>query len=272
MTAMTLQALSGGRFLCGIGPSGPQVIEGWHGVPFGKPLARTREYIAIIRQILERKAPLEHHGEHYDIPYRGQGATGLGKPLRSIIHGDPGLRIYTASVSPASLKMAGEVADGNLPFFMSPEKAEAIVGPMLEGRAKAAKSSDLADFDNAPYVRVSMGEDLDKCRDAIRPGLALYIGGMGARSRNFYNDLARRIGYEAAAAKIQDLFLDGKRQEAAAAVPDALIDEISLVGPPDMIRDRLQAWQDIARKNWVGSLMLAGADSASMRVIAEAVL
>ncbi len=272
MTAMTLQALSGGRFLCGIGPSGPQVIEGWHGVPFGKPLARTREYIAIIRQILDRKAPLEHHGEHYDIPYRGQGATGLGKPLRSIIHGDPGLRIYTASVSPASLKMAGEVADGNLPFFMSPEKAEAIVGPMLEGRAKAAKSSDLADFDNAPYVRVSMGEDLDKCRDAIRPGLALYIGGMGARSRNFYNDLARRIGYEAAAAKIQDLFLDGKRQEAAAAVPNALIDEISLVGPPDMIRDRLQAWQDIARKNWVGSLMLAGADSASMRVIAEAVL
>ena len=277
MTAMTLQALSGNRFLCGIGPSGPQVIEGWHGVPFGKPLTRTREYIAIIRQILERKAPLEHHGEHYDIPYNGPGASGLGKPLRSIIHGDPSLRIYTASVSPASLKMAGEVADGNLPFFMSPEKAEAIVGPMLEGRAQAnrkgaGKSPDLADFDNAPYVRVSMGEDLEKCRDALRPGLALYIGGMGAKSRNFYNDLAKRIGYEEAAAKIQDLFLDGKRQEAAAAVPDALIDEISLIGPPDMIRDRLQAWRGIARKNWVGSLMLAGADSASMRVIAEAVL
>jgi F420-dependent oxidoreductase-like protein len=277
MTAMTLQALSGGRFLCGIGPSGPQVIEGWHGVPFGKPLTRTREYIAIIRQILERKAPLEHHGEHYDIPYTGPGATGLGKPLRSIIHGDPELRIYTASVSPASLKMSGEVADGNLPFFMSPEKAEATVAPMLEGRAQAnrkgaGKSADLADFDNAPYVRVSMGDDLDKCRDALRPGLALYIGGMGARSRNFYNDLARRIGYEAAAARIQDLFLDGKRQEAAAAVPDALIDEISLVGPPAMIRDRLQAWQEIARKHWVGSLVLTGADASAMRVIAEAVL
>ena len=272
MTAMTLQALSGGRFLCGIGPSGPQVIEGWHGVPFGKPLTRTREYIAIIRQILERKAPLEHHGEHYDIPYNGPGATGLGKPLRSIIHGDPGLRIYTASVSPASLRMSGEVADGNLPFFMSPEKAEATVGPMLEGRAKAGKSVDLADFDNAPYVRVSMGEDPEKCRDALRPGLALYIGGMGARSRNFYNDLAKRIGYEEAAAKIQDLFLDGKRHEAAAAVPDALIDETSLVGPPAMIRDRLQAWRDIATKNWVGSLVLTGADVASMRVIAEAVL
>ena len=128
MTAMTLQALSGNRFLCGIGPSGPQVVEGWHGVPFGKPLPRTREYIAIIRQIFERKAPLEFHGEHYQIPYNGPGATGLGKPLRSIIHGDPSLKIYTASIAPAGLRTAGEVADGILPFFMSPEKAEAITG------------------------------------------------------------------------------------------------------------------------------------------------
>jgi F420-dependent oxidoreductase-like protein len=272
MTAMTLQALSGNRFLCGIGPSGPQVVEGWHGVPFGKPLTRTREYVAIIRQVLERKGPLEFHGEQYDIPYRGPGATGLGKPLRSILHGDPSLKIYTASISSAGLRCAGEVADGNLPFFMSPEKAEAIVGPIIEGRRRAGKSADLADFDNAPYVRVSMGEDLAKCRDALRPGLALYIGGMGARSANFYNDLARRIGYEAAAAEVQNLYLDGKRDAAAAVVPDALIDEISLIGPPDRIRDRLQAWQDIAKKNWVGSLVLAGADAAAMRVIAEAVL
>src|SRR5436190_2615796 len=272
MTAMTLQAMSGGRFLCGIGPSGPQVIEGWHGVPFGKPLARTREYIAIIRQVLERKAPLEHHGEHYHIPYNGPGATGLGKPLRSIVHGDPNLKIYTASITPAGLRAAGEVADGNLPFFMSPEKAEAVVGAIQAGRARAGKSADLADFDNAPYVRVSMGDDLARCRDALRPGLALYIGGMGARSANFYNDLARRIGYEAAAAEIQDLFLAGKREDAAAAVPDALLDEISLIGPPERIRDRLQAWQDIAKKNWVGSLVLVGADAAAMRVIAEAVL
>src|SRR2546423_8694739 len=120
MTAMTLQALSSNRFLCGIGPSGPQVIEGWHGVPFGKPLGRTREYIAIIRQVLDRKAPLEHQGEHYQIPYTGPGSTGLGKPLRSIIHGDPSLKIYTASIAPGGLRVAGEVADGNLPFFMSP--------------------------------------------------------------------------------------------------------------------------------------------------------
>src|SRR5947209_954330 len=181
MTAMTLQAMSGGRFLCGIGPSGPQVVEGWHGVPFGKPLTRTREYAAIIRQVAERKAPLEHHGAHYEIPYAGPGSTGLAKPLRSIIHGDPSLKIYTASVSPAGLRVAGEVADGVLPYFMSPEKAEAIVRPILDGRAKAGKSRDLGDFDNAPYVRVSMGDDLVKCRDALRPGLAFYIGGMGAR-------------------------------------------------------------------------------------------
>ncbi|HEX6442737.1 MAG TPA: LLM class F420-dependent oxidoreductase [Stellaceae bacterium] len=272
MTAMTLQAMSGNRFLCGIGPSGPQVIEGWHGVPFGKPLGRTREYAAIIRQALERKAPLEHHGEHYDIPYNGPDATGLGKPLRSILHGDPSLKIYTASITPAGLRLAGEIADGNLPIMMSPERPEAIIGPTLEGRAKVRKPADLADFDNAPYVRVAMGDDLQKCRDALRPGLALYIGGMGARSRNFYNDLAKRLGYEDAAVKIQDLFLDGKRQEAAAAVPDRFIDEISLVGPPAMIRDRLQAWKDIAKQNWIGSLVLAGADIPAMRVIAEATL
>jgi F420-dependent oxidoreductase-like protein len=272
MTAMTLQALSGNRFLCGIGPSGPQVVEGWHGVAFGKPLARTREYVRVIRQILAREGPLEHHGEHYDIPYLGPGSTGLAKPLRSIIHGDPSLKIYTASVSPAGLRTAGEVADGVLPYFMSPEKAEAIVGPIQDGRAKAGKSRDLADFDNAPYVRVSMGDDLARCRDALRPGLAFYIGGMGARTANFYNDLTKRIGYEAAAADIQNLFLDGKREEAAAAVPDALIDEISLVGPPARIRDRLQAWQDIARRNMIGSLVLVGADIAAMRIVAEAVL
>ena len=272
MTAMTLQALSGNRFLCGIGPSGPQVIEGWHGVPFGKPLARTREYAAIIRQVLARQAPLEHHGEHYDIPYTGPGATGLGKPLRSIIHGDPSLKIYTASITPAGLRTAGEVADGNLPIFMSPEKPEAIVDPLVEGRRKAGKPADLGDFDNAPYVRVKMGDDVAACRDALRPGLALYIGGMGARRANFYNDLAKRLGYEAAAAAIQDLFLDGKRHEAAAAVPDALIDEISLVGPPARITDRLQAWQDLARDRRIGSLVLVGADTAAMRVIAEAAI
>jgi len=272
MTAMTLQALSGNRFLCGIGPSGPQVIEGWHGVPFGKPLLRTREYIAIIRQILERKAPLEYQGEHYQIPYTGPGATGLGKPLRSIIHGNPGLKIYTASFAPAGLRTAGEVADGVLPFFMSPEKAEAVTAPVLEGIAKAGNDKTLADFDIAPYVRIAMGNDLDACRDAIRPQLALYIGGMGARSKNYYNDLAKRLGYEAAAVKIQDLYLSGQRKEAEKAVPDALIDETSLIGPRERIRDRLQAWKETAEQRHVGTLLLAGVTADAMGVVAEAVL
>jgi F420-dependent oxidoreductase-like protein len=272
MTAMTLQALSGNRFLCGIGPSGPQVVEGWHGVLFGKPLTRTREYIAIIRRILERKAPLEFAGEHYQIPYTGPGSTGLGKPLRSIVHGDPSLKIYTAAVAPAGLRTAGEVADGTLPFFMSPEKAAAITGPVLEGMAKAGGGKSLADFDLAPYVRVAIGDDLAACRDAIRPNLALYIGGMGARSKNFYNDLAKRMGYEAAAGTIQDHYLAGRRKEAEAAVPDALIDETSLIGPKEYIRDRLQAWKEIAADHRVGSLVLAGADLAALRIVAEAVL
>jgi F420-dependent oxidoreductase-like protein len=272
MTALSLQALSGNRFLCGIGPSGPQVIEGWHGVPFGRPQQRTREYAAIIRQVLERKAPLEHHGHHYDIPYTGPGSTGLAKPLRSIVHGDPSLKIYTAPISPAGLRTAGEIADGALPFFMSPEKPEIIVDPILDGRVKVGRPENLSGFDLAPYVRIAVGDDIAACRDRLRPGLALYIGGMGARGRNFYNDLAKRLGYEEAADAIQDHFLAGRRREAAGAVPDELIDEISLVGPPARIRERLQLWQELADDNWLGSLVLHGADAAAMRLVAEAVL
>jgi len=241
MTAMTLQAMSGNRFLCGIGPSGPQVVEGWHGVPFGKPLLRTREYIAIIRRILERGAPLEFHGEHYQI-------------------------------APAGLRTAGKVADGTLPIFMSPEKPQTIIAPILEGMAKAGGGKTLADFDLAPYVRISMGEDLAACRDAVRPHLALYIGGMGARSKNYYNDLIKRFGYEAAAGAIQDHFLAGRRKEAEAAVPDALIEEISLVGTRERIRDRLQAWKELAKDHRIGTLVLTGATSEALRVVAEAVM
>jgi F420-dependent oxidoreductase-like protein len=269
MTAMTLQALSGNRFLCGIGPSGPQVVEGWHGVPFGKPQLRTKEYVAIIREILRRERPLEYQGEHYQIPYRGPGASGLGRPLKSIVHPDPDLKIYTAAISPAGLRTAGEVADGVLPFFMSPEKAEVMANPVLEGMAKAGRPQTLANFDIAPYVRVAIGKDLEACRAAIRPNLALYIGGMGARGKNFYNDFAKRLGYEEAALDIQDLYLSGKRKEAEAAVPEALIDETSLVGPADRIKDRLQAWKQLARDHRVGSIVLAGVTTEWLRVIAE---
>jgi F420-dependent oxidoreductase-like protein len=242
-------------------------------MPYGKPHARTREYAAIIRQVLARQGPLEHHGEHYRIPYDGAGATGLGKPLKSIIHGDPaGLRIYTAAISPAGLRTAGEIADGVLPIYMAPEKAALVTAPVLEGLAKAGRSASLADFDIAPYVRIRMGDDLAACRDALRPELALYIGGMGARNRNFYNDFVKRLGYEADAVAIQDHFLAGRRKEAEAAVPDRLIDEICLIGSKDRIKDRLQAWKAVGHDHSVGSILLAGATIDSLRVVAEAVL
>jgi F420-dependent oxidoreductase-like protein len=272
MTAMSLQHLSGGRFLCGLGVSGPQVVEGWHGVRFGKPMTRTKEYIAIIRLILERKAPLEFHGEEYDIPYAGPDATGLGKPLRSITHGDPSLPFYLASITPAGLRTAGECADGVLPIFYSPEQPGIVSGPILDGMRKAGRPATLEKFDVAPYVRVKLGPDVAACRDAVRPELALYIGGMGARAKNYYNDVAIKLGYEGAARTIQDLYLDGKKTDAAAAVPDKLVDEISLCGPAERIRDRLAAWQDVAKTGQLGTMVLKGASIEAMRVMAEAVL
>ena len=270
MTVLSLQALSGNRFLCGIGPSGPQVIEGWHGVPFGKPMQRTREYIAIIKQILAREKPLSFQGEQYTIPYAGSDATGLGRPLRSIAHGDPNVPFYTASITPAGLRMAGEVADGNLPIFFSPDAPNVVTGPTLEGRRTAGKTMD--GFDTAPFVRAKMGPDVAACRDAIRPELALYIGGMGARKKNFYNDMVSKMGFEGEAKAIQDFYLDGKKNEAAAAVPDALIDAISLCGPAERIRDRLQAWKEVSKAGHVGTMVLKGSGIDVLRVVAEAVL
>jgi F420-dependent oxidoreductase-like protein len=270
MTVLSLQALSGNRFICGIGPSGPQVIEGWHGVPFGKPMQRTKEYIAIIKLVLAREKPLEFHGEQYSIPYDGPGSTGLGRPLRSIAHGNPDVPFYTASITPAGLRMAGEVADGNLPIFFSPDAPDVVTGPTLEGRKKAGRT--MQGFDTAPYVRAKMGPDVAACRDAIRPELALYIGGMGARKKNFYNDMVTKMGFEGQARTIQDLYLDGKKNEAAAAVPDALIDAISLCGPAERIKDRLGAWKDAAEAGHVGTMVLKGASAEVMRVVAEAVL
>jgi F420-dependent oxidoreductase-like protein len=272
MTAATLQAMSNDRFLLGIGPSGPQVVEGWHGVAYGKPLARTKEYIEIVRKVIAREAPLQHNGEHYQIPYAGADASGLGKPLKCILHPNPDLKIYTAAISPAGLRTAGEVADGVQPFLMSPERAGIVVDPVLEGRLAAGKERNLVGFDIAPFVSVAMGQDLQACRDSIKPTMALYIGGMGARGKNFYNDYMTRMGYEAAAAKIQDAYLNGRRDEAIAAVPDRFIDETALVGPPERIKDRLQVWKESSKDRSIGTMLLGGADIDALRVIAEAVL
>ncbi|HYC47454.1 MAG TPA: LLM class F420-dependent oxidoreductase [Burkholderiales bacterium] len=272
MTAATLQAMSNNRFLLGLGPSGPQVVEGWHGVPYGKPLTRTKEYIDIVRKVFAREAALTHRGEHYQIPYAGADASGLGKPLKSILHPNRDLPIYTAAITPAGLRTAGEVADGVQPFMMSPERPGLVTEPVLEGRVAAGKGRTLTGFDIAPFVPVAMGNDLQACRDAIKPRLALYIGGMGARGKNFYNDYVRRMGYEAAAAKIQDAYLNGRREEATVAVPDSLIDEIALVGSPERIRDRLQVWKESARDGAIGTMLLGGASIDALRVAAEAVL
>jgi F420-dependent oxidoreductase-like protein len=269
MTAMTLDALSGGRFILGLGPSGPQVIEGWHGVAYGRPLTRTREYVTIIRKILAREEPVEHKGFHYEIPYRGPGATGLGKPLKSILHGRADLKIYTASISPNGLECAGEVADGVFPVWMSPEKADVLMPSIQKGIAAAAGGKKkLSDFDVAPFITCVLGDDLEKCRMPVKGMLALYIGGMGARGKNFYNDYAKRLGYEAEAVKIQDLYLDGKKAEAMAAIPDKLVDEIALVGPKERIRDRVQTW----KKSPATSMLIGAGQPEALRLLAELVL
>ena len=271
MTAMTLAAMSNGRFLLGLGPSGPQVVEGWHGVAYGKPLTRMKEYIEIVRKIFAREAALEHESEHYQIPYKGADATGLGKPLKTIQKPNRDIRIYTAAIAPAGLRTAGEVADGVQPIFMSPEKADLITKPVLEGMAAAGRAQNLDNFDITPFVRVAMGPDLDKCRDQLRPEVALYVGGMGAREKNFYNDYAKRLGYADAAVKIQDAFLAGRRNEAMAAIPDKLIDELFLIGTPDRIKGRLREWKAAAGGNKVGTMLLSGASLDVLRLAAEAI-
>ena len=265
MTAMTLDALSGGRFRLGLGVSGPQVVEGWHGQPFGRPLRKTREYVEIVRAIFRREKPLEYTGEYYRVPYAGADATGLGKPLKSIIHGRRDLPIYLAAIGPKNVALAAEIADGWIPTFFSARRMALYRGWLDEGfRARGGAPPA---FDMTAMVSVVVGDDLEACRAPVKAKLALYVGGMGARGRNFYNDLARRYGYEAAAARVQELYLAGRRAEAEAAVPDALADEIALCGPRERIRERVAEWT----ASGITTMMIAG-DVAALRVMAEVVL
>jgi F420-dependent oxidoreductase-like protein len=268
MTAMTLDALSGGRFILGLGTSGPQVVEGWHGVPFDKPLTWMREYITIVRAILAREAPLEFSGVRYQIPYRGPGATGLGKPLKSILHGRKDIQIWTGSMAPKGQALSGEMADGVLLTCMHPERFDVIEANLQEGFAKTGGKRSLANFEIAPTVAVIVGKDLDACRAPLKASLALYIGGMGAKEKNFYGEYIRRVGFEAEAVKIQSLFLEGKRNEAIAAVPDALVDALNLVGPPERIRDRFQAWKE----SKVTTMIVGAMQREAIRLLAELAL
>ena len=254
MTAVTLDLLSGGRFLMGLGTSGPQVVEGWHGQEWGKPLGKTREYVEIVRTILRRER-LEHHGEHYDIPV--QGGTGLGKPLKLMarpLRAD--IPIYLAAIGPKAVEQTFEIADGWLPIFWSPEKARTVF-PVDRAREG---------FDVAATAPAIVTDDVESARNMLKEYYSFYIGGMGARGKNFYNDLFTRYGYEGEAREIQDLFLDGKQREAAAKVPDAFVDEVALVGSVERIRDRLAAW----RESGATTLLVSTRDAATLRGVAQA--
>lgn len=269
MTAMTLDQLSGGRMLLGLGLSGPQVVEGWHGVAYGKPLGKTREYVEIVRKIFKREAPLVHDGEHYQIPYQGADATGLGKPLKSILHGRADLPIYLASIGPKNVALTAEIADGWLPIFFSPTAYDSAYRHSIEeGFARAGGGKSLDKFDIAPTVQVVMDNDLDIAFNQVKPMLALYIGGMGAKGRNFYTDLACRYGFEAAAMKIQDLYLSGDKAGAVAAVPNELVDAVALCGSKARIKDRLQLWANSP----ITTLNVATFDINVIRTMAELAL
>ena len=270
MTAMTLNQLSNGRFIVGLGASGPQVVEGWHGVAYGRPMTRTREYIEIMQKIFNREAPVEHEGFHYSMPYSAEDGTGLGKPLKSILQADPSIKIYTASITPKGLETSAEVADGVFPIWMSPEKSNVLMSSIQKGLDKGGKT--MMDFDVAPFVTVVIGDDVDHCRMPIKGSMALYIGGMGARESNFYNDYAKALGYEEAAAKIQDLFLAGKKDEAMAAVPDELVDACHLVGPAGRIKERLQVWKEAGNSGKISSMLLGAGQIEALELVAGELL
>lgn len=272
MTAMSLHQLSGGRFIAGLGASGPQVVEGWHGVPYGKPVTRTKEYIEIMRKIMGREGPVEFDGKMYQLPNKGEGTTGLGKPLKSILAACPDIPIYTASITPAGLRCAGEVADGVFPVWMDPEKYDILGEHLQEGFDRAGNGKSLKDFDVAPFVTVAANDDLDAAFDSLRPWIGLYIGGMGAKGKNFYHDYATRLGFGEVATRIQDLYLEGKKAEAEALVPNELLDAVALVGPHDRIRERLSVWREAGKRGEVGSMLLGVGDPAIMELFAQELL
>ncbi len=260
MVALTLDHLSNGRMILGLGVSGPQVVEGWYGEPFGKPLARTREYIEIIRKVLAREAPVSNSGEHYPLPYTGEGAWGLGKALKPITHPlRADLPIFLGAEGPKNVTMAAEIADGWLPLYYSPYRQD-VYADQIAG----AKPG----FEIMQGVSVNICDDVEQGLLPIKHNLALYMGGMGAKSRNFHNELMGRMGFEAAAAEIQDLFLAGKKEQAVLAVPTEFADEVSLVGSIDRIKDRLQAW----RETPVTSLLVSSRSKEELRTFAELIL
>jgi F420-dependent oxidoreductase-like protein len=266
MAALTLDHLSGGRLILGLGVSGPQVVEGWYGQSFAKPLARMREYIGILRDIWARTGPVTNDGPHYPLPL--PDGTGLGKPLKASLHPlREDIPIYLAAEGPKNIAMAAELCDGWLAIFYSPEHEDLYRGPLEEGFARPNARRRPEDFEVAATVPLIVTDDPESAMDAVRPMYALYFGGMGARSANFHANVPIRMGFEAEVAEIQDLYLSGKKDEAAAAVPSALIDQLTLIGPADKVRHDLEAWRDSAV-----TTLLVGGDAAMLRQAAELVL
>ena len=268
MAAMTMDHLSGGRFVLGLGVSGPQVVEGWYGEPFAKPLARTREYVGIVRDAVARRAPVASDGPHYPLPVSGrEGITGLGKPLKSTLHPlREHLPICLGAEGPKNIALTAEIADGWLALFYSPHHDAELYRPCLEeGFARRERPHD--DFEIHASIPFIVHDDVEQAADMIRPRFALYFGGMGARSMNFHREVPVRMGYEAEARRIQELYLEGRKDEAAAAVPTKLIEQLALIGPADKIRHDLEAWRDSS----VTSLLIAGPPEL-LRQAAELVL
>ena len=267
MAAMTLDHLSGGRFILGIGVSGPQVVEGWYGLEFAKPLARTREYVEIMRTIWAREGPVTYEGKHYRLPL--EGGTGLGKPLKSTIHPlRSEIPIYLAAEGPKNVSLAAEICDGWHALFFSPH-AEDLYKPRLEeGFAREGARRSFDDFEVAASVPFIPIDDVEAAADMLRPMYALYFGGMGAKDVNFHANVPIRMGYEGVVDEIQDLYLEGKKDEAAAKIPTELIEKLALIGPKDKIRDELEAW----RESIATTLVLMGGDAEIMRTAAELVL
>jgi F420-dependent oxidoreductase-like protein len=257
MTAMTLDELSEGRLVLGLGASGPQVVEGWHGVPYRAPLGMTREYVAIVRQILRREAPLRFEGKVFRIPL-----TDAHPPLKSSMRPRRAdIPIVLAANGPKNIALAAEIADGWLPTLYAPEHDDVVAGPVADGLAR--RDPDLGAFTVTTGVQAFVGDDLARCRDLARPYLALYIGGMGSREQNFYKDIVSRYGYGEAAAVIQDLYLTGRQQEAAAAIPEELVDLLSLVGPRERVRDRLTVWSE----SRIDTLIIRSTDVATLETV-----
>lgn len=240
MTAATLDQLSDGRFVLGLGSSGPQVSEGWHGVRFARQLARTREYVDVVRMALARER-VEYHGDSIDLPL----PDGPGKALKLTISPvQERIPIFIAAIGPKNTQLAGEIADGVIPTLFSPEHVAVMRDELKTGVERAGGGKTLDDVEIAPSVQCYVGDDVEEARNLMRPFLALYIGGMGSREKNFYNELVKRYGFEDAAKEVQDLYLEGKREEAMAALPDDLIDTVSICGPRDAVRERLRAYRD----------------------------